>query len=422
MKLSHLQLKNYKGFDDTSLAFHQKNTVIFGVNGQGKSSVLSAICQLCYPWIASLNPTQGTKYQAISKEMVKNGKRQLSLSAVFQIEGDDFPLALSYQRKTEETLWDSATYEAFIAHFSKNYLDESGNMPLFANYGTNRSVTTFQVAVDPNFTTQKLHALDNCLDNELNYTMFFEWYCNMEHREQQQKKATKNDSHQDKTLSCVRYAIEQMLGEVKDLQIKHKPLRMVVTKGENELRVDQLSDGEKCVLALFSDIARRLALANPSLENPLEGTGLVLIDEIELHMHPLWQRKIMTTLKTVFPNLQFIVSTHSPQVLSELDDSFTIYKLDMDENGLNTAIDIDRMDGFDVAHILEEYMGTTSKNPIYQALLDSAYDAIDENEFALAQNILERIADITSENSSDYIALHGTWKRRKFLHDRNQKG
>lgn len=77
------------------------------------------------------------------------------------------------------------------------------------------------------------------------------------------------------------------------------------------LDVLQLSDGEKCTLALFGDIARRLAIANPSLDDPLQGDGVVLIDELELHMHTSWQRKVISMLKKTFPNIQFIITTRS---------------------------------------------------------------------------------------------------------------
>lgn len=70
--------------------------------------------------------------------------------------------------------------------------------------------------------------------------------------------------------------------------MKRNPLRMVVNKGSLTISVDLLSDGEKCTLALIGDLARRIALANPNRDNPLDGEGIVLIDEIELHMHPSW--------------------------------------------------------------------------------------------------------------------------------------
>lgn len=94
-----------------------------------------------------------------------------------------------------------------------------------------------------------------------------------------------------------------------------------------------MSDGEKCTIALFGDLARRMALANPNKDNPLDGEGIVLIDEIELHLHPLWQRRILNVLKKVFPNIQFIVSTHSPQVLGEADDTYNVLRLIMGDNG-----------------------------------------------------------------------------------------
>ena len=93
------------------------------------------------------------------------------------------------------------------------------------------------------------------------------------------------------------------------------------------LDVLQLSDGEKCTLALFGDIARRLAIANPSLDDPLQGDGVVLIDELELHMHTSWQRKVISMLKKTFPNIQFIITTHSPQILGEVDHDFNVYAL-----------------------------------------------------------------------------------------------
>jgi predicted ATP-binding protein involved in virulence len=93
---------------------------------------------------------------------------------------------------------------------------------------------------------------------------------------------------------------------------------MVVRKGPEELDVEQLSDGEKCLLALVGDLARRLALANPALAEPLGGNGVVLIDEIELHLHPLWQRQVLKNLTKTFSGCQFFVTTHSPLVLSQL--------------------------------------------------------------------------------------------------------
>lgn len=86
---------------------------------------------------------------------------------------------------------------------------------------------------------------------------------------------------------------------------------MTVIKNGSEISIFNLSQGEKTLIALVSDIARRLVILNPSLENPLNGYGIVLIDEIDLHLHPKWQQTIVQKLENTFPNIQFILSTHS---------------------------------------------------------------------------------------------------------------
>lgn len=142
-----------------------------------------------------------------------------------------------------------------------------------------------------------------------------------------------------KTLDNVRKVIEIFMPEFRNLRIQRRPqLDLLVDKNGLELSVSQLSQGEKTLLGLIADIARRLVLLNPSLENPLSGTGVVLIDEIDLHLHPRWQQDVLPNLKSAFPNLQFIVSTHSPQVVTtcKKEELRIISK----EEGSNIEIDL----------------------------------------------------------------------------------
>jgi predicted ATP-binding protein involved in virulence len=132
-----------------------------------------------------------------------------------------------------------------------------------------------------------------------------------------------------------------------------------VEKQGQELIVNQLSDGEKCLLAMVGDLARRLAIANPSLENPLQGEGVVLIDEIELHLHPKWQREIIPALTRTFPNCQFIATTHSPQVISEVKPN-GIYILEATSEGV-VARRPESSYGRDSNRILEDLMGVPAR-------------------------------------------------------------
>jgi len=117
-------------------------------------------------------------------------------------------------------------------------------------------------------------------------------------------------------------AILKFLPEFESINLVYgeSDVKLVLTKDNVELDAQQLSQGEKTILTLVGDLARRLSLLNPMLENPFEGRGIVLIDEIDLHLHPHWQQQIIERLLTTFPNLQFIISTHSPQVISTVPE------------------------------------------------------------------------------------------------------
>jgi predicted ATP-binding protein involved in virulence len=122
----------------------------------------------------------------------------------------------------------------------------------------------------------------------------------------------------DRAVSAISRALTTFLGDFDNLRVEEEPLRLLVNKRGVPLDLSQLSDGERSFLALICDLGRRLALANPLLANPLDGSGIVLIDELELHLHPTWQREVSEKLRKIFPNIQFIATTHSPFVIQSL--------------------------------------------------------------------------------------------------------
>ena len=143
----------------------------------------------------------------------------------------------------------------------------------------------------------------------------------MENEELREKKERRDWDYQLKESIAVRTAIERIVPGVSDPRIKLRPLRFAVSMEPEsgkpeELALDQLSGGYRIVLALAADLARRMAQGNPHLPDPLESEAIVLIDEVDLHLHPEWQQRVLVDLRRTFPNTQFIVSTHSPQVLT----------------------------------------------------------------------------------------------------------
>lgn len=422
--IKDITVKNYKRFTDVSFDFQNKSTIIFGMNGMGKSTLLSALCYLNRVWINRINPSQSKAFESFDDDHITVGQETLSLSGTLVFENQEYELNRFYRKskrnsRTKIATYDKKNYDRVVNDFVERFLSsDETDMPIFVYYGTNRSVLDIPLRIRKKHQFDKLSALDHTMENSVDFRSFFEWYRDQESNETSVIRENGDFTYSDKMLKSVQYAIEEMIGNVSGLKIKINPLRMVVTKDDTELRVDLLSDGEKCTLAMLGDLARRLVLANPNAVKPLDGKGIVLIDEIELHMHPKWQRKVLPTLKKLFPNIQFIVTTHSPQVLGEADDSYLIYSIS--ENDDASAV-LNRMDGYDSNYILEEYMDTESTNVATKELVSEIYSLADKCKFKDAEEKLDELAIRTGKAKEEYILASGYVLKGKILNDKNNK-
>lgn len=402
MRLDEVAVVNFKAFRELTLRFDGKSAVIFGVNGTGKSTILSAINYCFWLWLNRLNPSQGTAYRSFDAKSVHYGTSKLEIHCVVETDDCTHELVRRYAKpqagKKAISLYRKKEYEGLVEIFRDLYLAEDENMPVFVNYGTNRAVLDIPLRIRQKHQFSKLTALERAIENELDFRTFFEWYRNQEDIENEYIRESGKQNYQDKYLKCVRYAIETMLDNVSDLKVKRSPLRMVVKKGEIEIAVDQLSDGEKCTLALFGDLARRVAMANPNRDNPLEGSGIVLIDEVELHMHPSWQRRVLPVLRKVFPNIQFIVTTHSPQVLGEVCDDYMVLKLSTTPDGEGNIEAVSTY-GRDANWILKYDMDTSERAKPVLTKFEKFYDALDQRDYDGAQDILDDLEEMIGEDS-----------------------
>ena len=401
MRLNKVIIDNFKGFRELTLDLEGKSAVIFGVNGTGKSTLLSAINYCFWLWLNRLKPAQGTAYRSFDAKLVHHGSSKFEICCVVETSDRTHKLARRYTKahmgKKASSLYQKKEYDEFVDTFRDLYLAEEENMPVFVNYGTNRAVLDIPLRIRQKHQFSKLTALERAIENELDFRTFFEWYRNQEDIENEYIREFGEPNYQDKYLKCVRYAIETMLDNVSDLKVKRSPLRMVVKKGEIEIAVDQLSDGEKCTLALFGDLARRVAMANPNRDNPLDGSGIVLIDEVELHMHPSWQRRVLTVLRKVFPNIQFIATTHSAQVLGEVCNDYVVLKLSATAEGEGNIKAVSTY-GKDANWILKYDMDTSERaKPVLMKFKDF-YDALDRLDYEEAQKILDNLQEIIGED------------------------
>ena len=323
MKLEFVEIENYRAVDGLQLPIHPSLTVFHGDNAHGKTSVLSAIAVGLGKILEELPGVKSIGFRKPDPRRVSDAMR-ISLTTTDGVTwirrrqtagglGSQIPPTKKQPLHLRER----------IAEIVR--ADREGrpvDLPIVAFYDTERAVVEkvpLQRYFGKEFT--RFTALEGALSARANFRDFAEWFYAWENEELREQKRRRDFDYHLKELDTVRRAIASMVPGVSDLHIEHRPRRIMVCfrqdSGKTEtLSLDQLSGGYRIVLAVAGDLARRMAHGNPHLPDPLASEAIVLIDEIELHLHPLWQQRILADLARTFPNTQFIVSTHSPQVLT----------------------------------------------------------------------------------------------------------
>lgn len=329
MELIQLELKGFRGFKNKQvIQFPQKQQplVFVGVNGAGKTALLDAIRAALTPfgnWLIYGSDRALGVVETLNINLDKESA-EIILNWFYPIESEKtkYTSHITVNRDIEPHFkFEGATQllslisdiKSNISHYKNEY-----SIGLMAYYPSERLVLDADVEEDLGQTFNQLDALVNGFASFIDFKTFFRWFRQTEDIENEQR-LTENNTYTEPKLQAVRNAIMAFLDGFSDLRIQRSPVAdMVVKKGGKKLSVNQLSSGEKSLLTMIGDLARRLAIANPGLKNPLEGRGVVLIDEVDLHLHPTWQTEIVARLQRTFPKIQFILTTHSPLIINRL--------------------------------------------------------------------------------------------------------
>ncbi len=424
MHVHKLKLERFRGAQCLPLELHEKLNVFVGMNGTGKSSILDATAILL-SWLVNRIKHSGTSGRPITETDIKNGEASASLEITLDDNGDYFSWTIAKVRKGHSKK-DIASILIPATESAKRIQSEISerhgqvNLPLFAFYPVNRAVLDIPLRIREKHSVDLLSAYDESLTSGANFRTFFEWFREREdleneaRRDQQTGIANKSGSIlPDPQLEAVRDALAQFMPGFKNLTVRRNPLRMEVEKYGERLIVNQLSDGEKCLMALVGDIARRMAMANPVRGNPLEGESIILIDEIDLHLHPMWQRMIIPKLTAVFPNCQFLISTHSPHVITHVQPE-NLFLLSMTSEGLQAARPSESY-GKTVERVLEDLMGLDTTRPeIVKEALRRIYELIDSQKLAEARESIARLQKQIGEDP-ELVKANVLIKRKELI-------
>ncbi len=317
MKLARVEIENYRAIEKLDLPLNPDLIVLHGDNAHGKTSVLSAIATglgsipKLLPDVTGIGFRESDTRDQLPLRVAVTAVNGVAWDLRFRMER---PRGTPARRELKEAM------DAIVSadREGKRPLD----LPIVAYYDTDRAVFE-QPQRRRGFRTEfpRYAALQGALSARTDFRDFFNWFYAKENQELREQKERQDFSHELQDLRAVRRAIETMLPGVSSPRTELSPLRFVVSVqpdegNREELSIDQLSGGYRIMLALAADLARRMAQGNPHLDDPLGSEAVVLIDEIELHLHPSWQQRVLADLARTFPRTQFIVSTHSPQVLT----------------------------------------------------------------------------------------------------------
>lgn len=422
MQINTIEIKNFRCFESLKASFNNKLTVIVGNNGSGKSTLLDAISISIGTFLARFDGISGPgilKDDALNKCYDMGSVVELqpqfpvSISASGVVDGKQISWKRELQSPNGKTTVGEAKEMTMISADLQNKIRSGAKpiLPLISYYGTGRlwaqkrEKKTSEMA---KFNRQM--GYEDCLDAALNEEMMRKWF------EKMTLQGATNGTQAPELLavkSAIVKCFESITGYTDiDVQFNLDTHELdIVYRNESTDRrrypMKELSDGYKNILSMVADIAYRMAILNPwLLENVLTETdGIVLIDEIDLHLHPQWQQRIIRDLSSIFPKVQFIVSTHAPLVINSVKKENLLILTDM-QQALEPQNEVF---GRDANAILNMIMGTNERPVEVRQMFQQAYDAIDTHQFddaaAILKKIEERIGSADPELTSAQVSL-----------------
>ncbi|RLD56660.1 MAG: AAA family ATPase [Bacteroidetes bacterium] len=324
MRIDKLHIKNFKCFADNDFVFNKQFNALIGDNGKGKTAILDAISVAAGSYFLGIDErdARGIYKNEIRRENYGTSI-ELQFPTIIDATGIIDNKTINWRRSVENAKNSTTRKDAIeIMQFAKSNTktvrsNKPTVLPLISYYGTGRLWKEGRRANAIFSLSSRLSGYKYCLEPNSNSKMLLDWFKTMEISTLQ--KGGFEKGYLDTVKKAVSGCIEGWDGVFYD--IREDDLMGFKGKGKKDfLPFKLLSDGQRNVIGLIADIAIRCVTLNPHLKE--EATrltnGIVLIDELDLHLHPNWQKRIVEDLKRTFPKIQFFVTTHSPFIVQSL--------------------------------------------------------------------------------------------------------
>lgn len=369
MQVKKLTLTHVRAFEQAEFHFQPGMNLLVGINGAGKSTVLDALRIMLSQALPEFTAASRRGHIPFSETDITVGRGALTAQLYFEAAGIEFEHLIHLPRE-EYDLYERHALSPSGKELPKK-LQKHAEQPLAIYFSPHRSLLSTKTSSVGGQAAAFVNALAD--DRGLRLREFAEWWLVQETLASE----VGNGSSKTRYLTVLNDAITSFLDGCTKLRAVDEPeTTLLIDKEDSTLDVRQLSDGERSMIALVLDVARRLAQANPKLSDPLrEGKGVVLIDELDLHLHPRWQRTIAEKLTATFPNCQFIATTHSPQIIGELSpDQIILIEKGKTDRPYQSL-------GMDTNWILRHLMKVTERDADTLQALKKIEELIEEEQY-----------------------------------------
>jgi predicted ATP-binding protein involved in virulence len=405
MQIDQLTVENFNGFAHRTFSFNPRFNLLVGDNATGKTSVLDALAVAVGSWFLGLrgfatSPGIGPDEVRVMAQAHRDGSCTFEKQFAARIEcggvvmGQNITWSRELRREGGRTTTVSAKAICEAASEAERRVraGEEITLPLICTFGTERlwfeqGHRTPKIRMARRMPS-RLDGYRDCFNFTIQETALIDWI-------RKQSMASLPQGTDTIALSTVKRAITTCVEGAKSLYYDGRYDDLVISLGEYGPQLfKNLSDGQRIMFTLVGDLASRAATLNPHLkEDALRDTpGVVMIDELDLHLHPRWQRRVINDLKATFPSLQFIATTHSPQLVGEAQPG----EIRLLDGGETTTPS--RSFGIDSSRVLEEVMGTGSRNGSVEVLLRGLFQSIDDEHFDEARL---RLAEVETKLGPD---------------------
>lgn len=406
MRVTALKLANLRAIETAEFRFQPGFNLIVGVNGVGKTSMLDAL-RVCLSAFAKQANTLRAPVESFSVDDIRVGAEALSIECSVQIGRSEHHYLIHKPRESSapqekkagmprEQVHDTPERATFLGAAPRPVTGrEPGGRPLAVLFSTNRAVPS-ERAPGKNVAAGGIVAAfaDAFANRELRLGEFAAWM-----RVQEALKSERPSAR--RALAAFEDAVTRFLPGYAHLRVDgdERP-RLLIDRGSTTVAVRQLSDGERGTLALVLDLTRRLAQANPEMTDPAaKAEAVVLIDEIDLHLHPKWQRQIARNLTAAFPRCQFIATTHSPQVIGEVEHD----RIQIIANG--QVYSPTHSFGVDSSRVLEEIMDADPRTEEVNALLSQISKEVGKQRYESVRGLLLQLVTKLGEDDPEVTRI-----------------